>query len=193
MTEPTGDIPQQVLNAAKRWLGTTYAWGGGDISGPTLGLHDGGVADRYGDYLKVGFDCSGLTQYAWGQVGIDIGGDSTTQHANMNKLSAPQPACVLWWPGHVSLYIDSGSMIEAPQSGDVVKISPLRNGGVPLWPKDAENATPGTGSLPGGSSGGSGGLGSVGEIAGVSFKALLVIGLVLVIGGMIVFSQVGGD
>ena len=52
------------------YLGTTYAWGGGNSSGPSLGIRDGGVADRYGDYNKIGFDCSGLALYAWAQVGV---------------------------------------------------------------------------------------------------------------------------
>ena len=67
---PASGVGQTVVDAAMAYLGTTYAWGGGDYSGPTLGIRDGGVADRYGDYNKVGFDCSGLALYAWAQVGV---------------------------------------------------------------------------------------------------------------------------
>ena len=32
--------------------------------------------------------------------------------------------------GHVAIYIGNGQMIESPQSGDVVKISPVRYNGM---------------------------------------------------------------
>lgn len=190
MADDPGPI---VLAAARKWLGTTYAWGGGDMSGPTLGIRDGGVADRYGDYLKIGFDCSGLTQYAWGQVGVDIGGDSTTQHARVPRISQPRPGCIMWWPGHVALYIDSTSMIEAPQSGDVVKVSKLRSGAVFHWPNGPYDLSGSAGVL----SDGSGGVGlshtTVGSVTGVSTKALVTVGVVAIIGLMIVFSVGLGD
>ncbi|WP_330251457.1 NlpC/P60 family protein [Nocardia sp. NBC_00565] len=44
----TGPFGQAVVEAAARWLGTPYVWGGGDANGPTSG----------------GMDCSGLTLYA---------------------------------------------------------------------------------------------------------------------------------
>jgi hypothetical protein len=198
MTEPfNASLGDQVINAAKRWLGTTYAWGGGDLSGPTKGIHDGGVADRFQDYLKVGFDCSGLTQYAWGQVGIDIGGDSTTQRATMQKIDAPQKGCVMWWPGHVSLYIDPQTMIEAPQSGDVVKISSFRSGATYLWPKNAAQATTANNvsTSPESTTNTSANsvLGSLGALTGVSAKATIVLALVVLVGVVVVFSQTGGD
>ena len=37
---------------------------------------------------------------------------------------------MLFWPGHVALYLGDGKMVEAPQSGDVVKISPVRMAGI---------------------------------------------------------------
>jgi len=196
MSEPFNDsVGQQVINAAKRWLGTTYAWGGGDMSGPALGIRDGGVADRFGDFAKVGFDCSGLTQYAWGQVGIDIGGDSTTQRATMQKIDLPQVGCVIWWPGHVALWIDPQTMIEARQSGDVVKISKLRSGGTYLWPRNADKATTANhvSTSPESSQGASNvtGLGGIGALTGVSAKAMIVLGVAVLVGLMIVFSQVG--
>jgi len=196
MTAPIGQtgVGDQVINAAKRWLGTTYAWGGGDMSGPTIGIRDGGVADTFKDYLKVGFDCSGLTQYAWGQVGIDIGGDSTTQRATMTKIDQPQKGCVIWWPGHVSLWIDPQTMIEARQSGDVVKISKLRSGGTYLWPRNADQATTANHidtSPESATVGTSSALGSLGALTGVSAKAAIVLALVVVVGVVIVFSQVG--
>ena len=41
-------------------------------TGPTRGIRDGGVADSYGDFNKVGFDCSGLMIYAFAGIGISL-------------------------------------------------------------------------------------------------------------------------
>src|SRR6478752_7375845 len=82
-----GSNGQTVVNAAMAYLGTTYAWGGGNSSGPSLGIRDGGVADRYGDYNKIGFDCSGLALYAWAQVGVYLPHYSGYQYSGQPKVS----------------------------------------------------------------------------------------------------------
>lgn len=122
--------------AALSYLGTPYSWGGGGPNGPTTGIRDGGVGDRNGDYKKVGFDCSGLTEYAWAQAGIAIGGDSRTQYTiggTRLRLGAAQPGDLLFvgdTPAtihHVAMYLGRifgrDYVIEAPRSGDVVKVS----------------------------------------------------------------------
>jgi cell wall-associated NlpC family hydrolase len=128
---------QTVVNAAMAYLGTTYAWGGGDSSGPTLGIRDGGVADSYGDYMKVGFDCSGLALYAWAQVGVYLPHYSGYQYSGQPKVSQDnlQPGDLVFYayntsdPGtihHVAIYIGNDQIIEAPNSGSYVRISPMR-------------------------------------------------------------------
>ncbi|GAA4662168.1 NlpC/P60 family protein [Gordonia humi] len=124
-----------VVNRMKSQLGVTYAWGGGDANGPTLGIRDGGVADSYGDYQKVGFDCSGLMIYGFAGVGIDL-----PHYTGYQYTSGPQVPLsemrrgdmIFYGPSasqHVALILGDGTMIEAPQSGDVVKISPVRTAG----------------------------------------------------------------
>ncbi|HOZ59549.1 MAG TPA: NlpC/P60 family protein, partial [Nakamurella multipartita] len=128
---------QQVVDAAMQWLGTTYAWGGGDYDGPTLGIRDGGVADRYGDYRKVGFDCSGLALYAWAQVGVYLPHYSVYQYTGQsNKISRSdlQPGDLVFFANntsdpssihHVAIWIGNNQIIEAPNSGSYVKISTM--------------------------------------------------------------------
>jgi cell wall-associated NlpC family hydrolase len=84
-----------------------------------------------------GFDCSGLTQYAYAQAGIQIGGTSRdqwyrfrTQTVARDDLQAGD--LVFWANGsayssiyHVALYLGGNQVIQAPQSGDVVKISKM--------------------------------------------------------------------
>jgi len=117
---------QTAIAAAKRYLGTPYAWGGGGTRGPGPGLDpDEGV---------IGFDCSGLTQYAYGQAGIAIARNSRAQYTSLPKVSSDdlQPGDLVFWgsdssdPGtieHVAIYLGGNQVIQAPQSGDVVKIS----------------------------------------------------------------------
>lgn len=121
-----------VVDRATSQLGLPYAWGGGDAKGPTKGIRDGGVADSFGDYAKTGFDCSGLMIYAFAGVGIALSHFTGYQYEAGRKVPVAERkrGDMLFWPGHVALYIGDGKMIEAPESGDVVKISDVRMGGI---------------------------------------------------------------
>jgi len=131
----TGDA-QTVINRALSRLGTRYSWGGGNASGPTIGVQDGGVADSYGDYYSVGFDCSGLMMYAFAGAGVHLPHFSGYQYTSGTHipLSQMQPGDMIFYgPGgdeHVALYMGNGKMIESPESGEVVKISSVRYGGI---------------------------------------------------------------
>ena len=125
-----------VVNRGLSQLGVQYAWGGGDEDGPSRGIKDGGVGDAHGDYKKVGFDCSGLMIYAFAGIGISLPHYSGYQYTSGKQVPVSQRArgdMLFWGSGgsqHVALYLGNGQMLEAPQSGDVVKISPVREGGI---------------------------------------------------------------
>ncbi len=138
-SRPSGshaELVETVVDRAMSQLGVTYAWGGGDEDGPSKGIHDGGVADSYGDYNKVGFDCSGLMLYAFAGVGISLPHYSGYQYTMGTRVKVAQRerGDMLFWGSngseHVALYLGDGKMIEAPESGDVVKISSVREGGI---------------------------------------------------------------
>lgn len=130
----------RVVAAAMKWRGTTYAWGGGTGKGPSKGITDGGVADSFGDFNKIGFDCSGLVIHGVYQAS---GGKIELPHYTVAQLndkrgkpvsggqSAWAPGDVLFPAGgnpqHVAIYIGDGKVVEAPQSGDVVKVSPVQS------------------------------------------------------------------
>ncbi|TSD93818.1 NlpC/P60 family protein [Skermania sp. ID1734] len=133
----TGDAAiETVIDRAMSQLGVPYSWGGGDDNGPTLGIRDGGVADSYGDYKKVGFDCSGLTKYAYAGIGISLPHYSGYQYTAGQQVPAAKMRrgdLLFWGPNgsqHEALYLGDGQMLEAPESGDVVKVSPVRYGGM---------------------------------------------------------------
>jgi cell wall-associated NlpC family hydrolase len=109
------------VTAAESQLGVPYVWGGTSPRG-TPGDPSGG------------FDCSGLVMYAWGRAGVSLPHFSGAQFDDMAPVpvSAMQPGDVLFYgPGgdeHEAMYVGGGEMIEAPETGEVVHITPVRLG-----------------------------------------------------------------
>src|SRR5262249_20856786 len=79
-----------------------------------------------------GFDCSGLTAWSWGQVGVSLPHFSGAQMSDSAPVpvSDLQPGDLLFYgPGgsdHVAMYVGPGEMIEAPFTGASVWITSLR-------------------------------------------------------------------
>ncbi len=102
------------IQAAESQLGVPYVWGG--------------------ETPGVGFDCSGLVQWAWGQAGVGLPRTSGAQFGATTQipLADIQPGDLLFYgPGgseHVAMYIGGGEMIEAPETGEVVHITGVRTG-----------------------------------------------------------------
>ncbi|MFC9516900.1 NlpC/P60 family protein [Nocardiaceae bacterium NPDC056970] len=123
---------EAVIDRGMSQLGLPYAWGGGNANGPTLGIRDGGVADSYGDFNKVGFDCSGLMIYAFAGAGISLPHYTGYQYTAGTQVPSSQMRrgdMIFWGPNasqHVALYLGDGQMLEAPQSGSTVRVSPVR-------------------------------------------------------------------
>lgn len=125
-----------VIQRAESQLGVTYAWGGGDKDGPTLGIRDGGVADSFGDYNKIGFDDSGLIIYAFSIIGYELPHYSGYQYnaGERAPIEERERGDLLFWgqngSQHVAIYLGNDSMIECPQSGKTVSKSPVRFDGI---------------------------------------------------------------
>lgn len=116
---PTSPGGVGAVQAAESQLGVPYVWGGESPKGSA----------------SPGFDCSGLTAWSWGQVGVPLPHYSGAQMADSTPvpLNDLQPGDLLFYgPGgsqHVAMYTGPGMMIEAPQPGGVVWNTPLRLGG----------------------------------------------------------------
>ena len=127
---------EAVIARAQSQIGVPYAWGGGNANGPTRGIRDGGVADSFGDFNKIGFDCSGLVLYAFAGAGIALPHYTGYQYNHGTKIDPSQMQrgdLIFYGPGgshHVAIYLGDGTMIEAPNSGSTVKISPVRWSGM---------------------------------------------------------------
>ena len=107
---PVSDVPASerasvAIAAARSKLGSPYVWA---AAGPDA------------------FDCSGLTMYAWAAAGVSLPHSSRMQAGSGTSVSMSQmqPGDLVFYGSpihHVALYVGSGQVIHAPQSGDVVK------------------------------------------------------------------------
>ena len=89
---------------------------------------------RWGAAGPGRFDCSGLTMMAWKQAGVSLPHNAAAQARAGTPVSTSQlrPGDVVFFYrpiGHSGLYIGNGLMIHAPQTGDRVKIAPVRGAG----------------------------------------------------------------
>lgn len=95
-----------------------------------------GVPYRYGmSSPGRAFDCSGLTTYAWARAGVGLPRNSRRQYNALTKIPKQlAQAGDLVFTGspihHVGIYLGNGTMVHAPQTGDVVKVSAVRWGNV---------------------------------------------------------------
>lgn len=117
-------IRKQLIQIAKGQIGVPYVWGGTSPSG---------------------FDCSGFTQWVYGQIGVNIPRVSYQQGQQgygafgrrVNNLSKLRPGDMVFWDNssrnngadHVAIYLGNGKIIEAPRPGRSVGISSLYDTG----------------------------------------------------------------
>jgi cell wall-associated NlpC family hydrolase len=101
------------VDTALAALGSPYVW---DAAGP----------DTY--------DCSGLTLWAWGHAGVPLEHFTGTQ-VTQGQLVPPDQLLpgdlVLFGTSlhHVGMYLGAGFMIDAPTTGDYVKVQPVADDG----------------------------------------------------------------
>ncbi|MAS03735.1 MULTISPECIES: NlpC/P60 family peptidoglycan endopeptidase RipB [Mycolicibacterium] len=119
---------EYVIRRAGTQIGVPYSWGGGSLTGPSRGVDQGAGT--------VGFDCSGLTRFAFAGVGVLLprwSGDQYDAGRKVPPSQAKRGDLLFWGPGgsqHEAIYLGGGQMIEAQQTGVPIKVSPVRTGGM---------------------------------------------------------------
>ena len=122
---PDGSTVDAVVSRALSQHGTPYSWGGGGKTGPGRG-----------DDGRVGFDCSSLMQYAFAGTGMDLP-RTTLEQIGLGRQVRPgdiQAGDLIFsnfdgrGPGHVQLAISSTHVVEAPHTGDDVRVSAVPAG-----------------------------------------------------------------
>jgi cell wall-associated NlpC family hydrolase len=83
----------------------------------------------------VGFDCSGLTAYAWGKAGVGLPHQSRAQFASTPRvpIDQAQPGDLLFFYSpisHVSIYLGNGMQVHAPSTGKTVSTASVNWGKV---------------------------------------------------------------
>lgn len=104
---------ERAVTLAKQYLGRAYVWGG--------------------ESPASGFDCSGLVQYVYGRLGIEIP-RVTHDQFKVGRVIGRQELRTgdivffrdsTGYIHHEGLYLDKGRFLHAPRTGDVIKISSL--------------------------------------------------------------------
>jgi cell wall-associated NlpC family hydrolase len=99
----------------------------------TFALDQLGKPYEYGATGPGSYDCSGLTQTSWAAAGVSISRTTSTQARDGTPTTAAQLAPgdlvlvpgadgTLASPGHVGMFIGWGLVVEAPHTGDVVRV-----------------------------------------------------------------------
>jgi SLT domain-containing protein/cell wall-associated NlpC family hydrolase len=111
-TQGAGKTAAAVIKVAMKYLGVKYVWGGS---------------------TPKGFDCSGLMQYSFRQIGVSLPRTAAQQQKAGKKVKlGSERAGDLLFNGdpahHVVMCIGNGRIIEAPHTGSVVRIRAYRSG-----------------------------------------------------------------
>ena len=114
-----GDAPARLpdglspaVDAAQQYLGVPYVWGGES---------------------PAGFDCSGLVQYVYGQLGVDLprtAADQARVGQPVASLADARPGDLVAFHDpvdHIGIYAGNGLMVVAPKTGDVVKVQAIHD------------------------------------------------------------------
>jgi cell wall-associated NlpC family hydrolase len=129
-------VRQAVIAAGMTQVGVPYSYGGGDISGPSLGIEQGATV--------VGYDCARFTRYAFYQGARKfLAYGSEQQWAEgvhvgdiYSDLAKATPGDLIFFNGfgHVGIYVGPvvdpwrnsyPGVLNAPHTGTNVRVEPI--------------------------------------------------------------------
>lgn len=101
---------QRAIAIGKTQLGTMYRWGG---------------------TTPAGFDCSGLTRFAYAKAGKTLPRTAAQQQRATKRVSRPAPGDLVFYGApayHVGIYVGDGKMLHAPRTGKPVQVANVWKG-----------------------------------------------------------------
>ncbi|MDI3422778.1 C40 family peptidase [Streptomyces luteolus] len=106
---PSSDRAAAAVAAIRQAIGRPYVWG---ANGPS------------------GFDCSGLTQWAYGQAGVGLPRTSQAQRGSGRQVSLAEarPGDLVTYrddASHIGMYMGGGQVVHAPYPGAAVRYDPV--------------------------------------------------------------------
>jgi hypothetical protein len=110
------DVRDYIIAIARSVIGLPYLWGGADPGN--------------------GFDCSGLVQWVYRHIGINLPRTAQLQYDATVPVEEPQPGDLVFFKDtykqdpaepitHVAIYAGNGQMINAPSEGQRVRVEPI--------------------------------------------------------------------
>jgi cell wall-associated NlpC family hydrolase len=130
-----GSFAAREIAAAEKYIGTPYAWDGGNYLGPTPGQCVSGAAAD--DCHKIGFDCSGLVMYAvyvasHGAIRLSHSADDQTRHGTPVPIPQLRPGDLISFTDsgaslahHIGIYLGHDRLLNAPESNEYVRVDSL--------------------------------------------------------------------
>lgn len=108
----SGGTHPELARAALAYLGVKYVWGGN---------------------TPQGLDCSGLVQISFHDIGVQAPRTTYTQQPwnKLTTISAGQAGAgdLVFWPGHVAIVTEPGTVVHAPHPGAVVRTEQVGRAG----------------------------------------------------------------
>ena len=104
--EDEKELRKKLVDTAMLYMGTQYRWGGKS---------------------PLGIDCSGLCSISYMLNGIIIYRDAVRKDEYMRKIGLDEikPGDLLFWPGHVAMYIGNDKYIHSSSDNNGVDINSL--------------------------------------------------------------------
>ena len=78
---------------------------------------------RFKSDVGVAFDCSGLTIWAFAEAGVELPRVSRDQINDAERVEVEQAEAgdLLYYPGHIGIYLGAEAYVHSPNSGNVVE------------------------------------------------------------------------
>lgn len=110
-SENTKDLGRQIADYAMKFIGNPYVYGGTSLTN--------------------GADCSGFVQSVYKHFGISLprhSGDQGKSGRAVDGLSNAKPGDLVWYSGHIGIYIGNGKIVHAsnPKNGIIISDATYR-------------------------------------------------------------------